>query len=157
MKLSLLGFKPATILIYWENSHRVELNRGEFAETFSTGTSAYIITPLYFLHVDLTLRRKRKWWCWNECSMVVCMILCYIYHCSVIAVSVQLLKSVVLSQFQYFPSFLACFPVASVRFGPKIRFPNSIYSPETQYGDGDYQRLGNFNAVAIIFTPKSLL
>ncbi len=52
---------------------------------------------------------------------------------------------------------MACFPGVSTRFGPEIRFPISIYSPKTQNGDGEHQKLGNLNVMPVVFTPKSLL
>ena len=33
-----------------------------------------------------------------------------------------------------------------------MRFPNSIYSPKTQFDDGDHQKLSNFNAMSVVFT-----
>ncbi len=54
-------------------------------------------------------------------------------------------------------SFMACFPGASTRFGPKISFQNSIYSQKLQFGHGDHQKLSNFIAMAVVFTPQSLL
>ncbi len=62
----------------------------------------------------------------------------------------------------YCPSFIfvsleACFPVASTRLGPEIRFPSSNYSPKTQFGDGDHQKLSNKIAMTVVFTPKRLL
>ena len=70
MKRSLLGFKHATVLIYWKNNHRLGLNSAQIAETFSSGTSAYVITQLNYLRVDFTLWWwQRKGRCWNECNM----------------------------------------------------------------------------------------